>query len=127
VVRITKGQAPPPAEAVLVTPQPRTPKDGVLFKFPPVKGQTGLGPVTLTWSTVAGAKGYEVEVLAADGSPLRNTVSAAQWKLPMLPAGRYRWTVRALTDSQKSNASVERSFELTEDRVALQVGKTDWK
>jgi len=127
VVRVPKGQAPPAPEALLAAPQPRTPTDGSRFKFPPVKGQPGLGPVTLTWTTVAGAKGYEVEVLPPEGSTLRRTVTTPQWQLPMLPAGRYRWTVRALSDSQKSSASAERLFELTEDKVALEVGKTDWK
>jgi hypothetical protein len=127
VVRVAKGQAPPAPEALLAVPQPRTPTDGFRFKFPPVKGQAGLGPVTLTWNAVAGAKGYEVEVLPPEGAPLRSTVTTAQWKLPMLPAGRYRWTVRALSDSQKSSASTERLFEITEDKVALEVGKTSWK
>lgn len=127
VVRITKGKAPPAAEAVLVAPVARTPAEGFKFKFAPVKGQAGLGPVTLTWNAVAGARSYEVEVLRADGQPLRSTVTTAQWKLPPLPAGRYRWTVRALSDTQKSSASSERLFEITEDKVALQVGKTDWK
>ncbi|KFE59790.1 LysM peptidoglycan-binding domain-containing protein [Hyalangium minutum] len=127
VVRIAKGQAPPVPEAVLVAPQPRTPTDGFRFKFPPVKGQSGLGPVTLAWNAVAGAKSYEVEVFPANGEPVRSTVPTAQWKLPPLPAGRYRWTVRALSDIQKSSASTERLFEIVEDKVALQVGKTDWK
>jgi hypothetical protein len=83
--------------------------------------------VTLTWTAVAGAKGYEVEVVPAEGQPLRSTVTTAQWKLPMLPAGRYRWTVRAVTDSQKSSASSERLFELIEDKVSLQVGNTKWQ
>ena len=59
-----------------------------------MKGQ--LGPVTLTWSAVTGAKEYEIEVQPAEGSALRHTVNATQWQLPPLPAGRYRWTVRAL-------------------------------
>ncbi|HYH94963.1 LysM peptidoglycan-binding domain-containing protein [Hyalangium sp.] len=125
VVRVAKGQAPPAPEALLNVPQPRMPTDGHRFKFAPVKGQ--LGPVTLTWHAVAGAKGYEVEVLPPEGTPLRRTLSTTQWQLPMLPAGRYRWTVRALSESQRSNASTERLFELTEDKVALEVGKTNWK
>jgi len=127
VVRIPKGKAPPAPESLLVTPQPRAPTDGQRIKFAPPKGQAGLGSVTLTWTAVAGAKGYEVEVVPAEGQPLRSTVTTAQWKLPMLPAGRYRWTVRAVTDSQKSNASSERRFELIEDKVSLRVGQTDWK
>jgi hypothetical protein len=66
-------------------------------------------------------------VQPAEGSPLRRTLGATQWQLPLLPAGRYRWTVRALSESQKSNASTERLFELTEDTVTLKVGKPSWK
>jgi hypothetical protein len=124
-VRVPKGQPPPAPEAVLTAPQPRAPNDGSRFKFVPVNGQ--LGPVTLTWNAVTGAKGYEVEVLPAEGEPLRRTLNTTQWQLPLLKAGRYRWTVRALTESQKSNASAERLFELTEDRVTLEVGKSSWK
>ena len=98
---------------------------GFRFKFVPVKGQ--LGPVTLTWSAVAGAREYEVEVQPAEGSALRHTVNATQWQLPPLPAGRYRWTVRALSGSQQSTASAEHLFELAEDQVKLQVGKPTWK
>jgi LysM domain-containing protein len=125
IVRVQKGKPPPAPEAVLTAPQPRTPTDKSRFKFPPVNGQ--LGPVTLTWSAVAGAKGYEVEVLPPQGEPLRRTLTATQWQLPMLPAGSYRWTVRAVGESHKSNASAERLFELTEDKVKIEVGKTDWK
>jgi hypothetical protein len=124
-VKVAKGQAPPAAELVLEPPQLRAPNDGSRMKFVPVKGQ--LGPVTLAWAAVTGAKEYEVEVQPAEGSPLRKTVGATQWQLPLLPAGRYRWTVRALTASQRSNASAERNFELTEDRVTLKVDEPKWK
>jgi LysM repeat protein len=124
-VRVEKGRPPPPAEAALEPPSLRTPGSGMLFKFKPVQGQ--LGPVTLTWSAVAGARQYEVEVLPAEGEPLRQIVNTPRLQLPLLPAGRYRWTVRALSGSQKSNASAERHFELAEDRVKLQVGEPTWK
>ncbi len=122
---VVKGQPPPAPELLLETPQPRAPHDGTHFKFVPVKGQ--LGPVTLTWEAVAGAKEYEVEVQPAEGAALRRTLGATQWQLPLLPAGRYRWTVRALRETQKSNASAEHLFELTADRVKLQVGEPNWK
>ncbi len=124
-MKVAKGQPPPAPEAILEPPQPRAPNDGFRFKFVPVKGQ--LGPVMLTWSAVTGAKEYVVEVLPAEGSPLRHTVSTTQWQLPPLPAGRYRWTVRALSGNQQSNASAEHLFELAEDQVKLQVGKPTWK
>jgi hypothetical protein len=124
-LKVTKGQAPGPAELILEPPRLRAPNDGSRFKFVPVKGQ--LGPVTLAWAAVTGAKEYEVEVQPAEGSPLRKTLSSTQWQLPLLPAGRYRWTVRALSANQRSNASVEHNFELTEDRVMLRVEEPKWK
>lgn len=125
VVRVEKGKPPPAPEAILTAPQLRTPADKHPFTLPAVKGK--LGPVTLTWSPVAGARSYEVEVLPPQGEPLRRTLTATQWQLPLLPAGRYRWTVRAVGESHKSNASAERLFELAEDKVKIEVGKTDWK
>ncbi|MDY7228758.1 LysM peptidoglycan-binding domain-containing protein [Hyalangium rubrum] len=124
-VRVEKGQPPPPPAPPLEVPQLRSPSEGQKLKFTPIKGQ--LGPVTLAWRPVPGAKQYEVEVHPVQGPPLRQTVPATQWQLPALPAGRYRWTVRALGESQKSDASAERLFELIEDRVKLQVGEPSWK
>jgi LysM repeat protein len=125
VVRVDKGKPPPAPEAVLTAPQPRTPSDKSRILRPAVNGQ--LGPVTLTWSSVAGAKSYEVEVLPPQGEPLRRTLTATQLQLPLLPAGSYRWTVRAVGESHKSNASAERLFELAEDKVKIEVGTTNWK
>jgi hypothetical protein len=125
VVRVPKGEPPPVPEAVLNPPKPLLPADKHRFKFAPVKGL--LGPVTLKWSALPGAKGYEVEVLPPQGEPLRHTLSATQLELKPLPAGRYRWTVRAQGESHKSNASTERSFDLIEDKVALGVGKPIWE
>jgi LysM repeat protein len=125
VIRVPKGKPPPAPEAILSPPQLLKPADKHPFTLPAVKGK--LGPVTLSWNPVAGAKSYEVEVLPSQGEPLRRTLTATQLQLPLLPAGRYRWTVRAVGESHKSNASVERLFELTEDKVKIEVGKTDWK
>ncbi|MBN1205498.1 MAG: LysM peptidoglycan-binding domain-containing protein [Myxococcaceae bacterium] len=125
MVHVEKGKPPPAPEALLAPPRPRSPQEGVRLKFPPVRGK--LGPVTLTWSAVSGARQYEVEVLPSEGAPLRHTLTTTQWQLPPLPAGRYRWSVKAVGERQKSNASAERLFELLEDRVMLQVGEPTWK
>ena len=124
-VSVEKGKPPPVPEKPLEPPSPRAPLAGQKLRFTPVRGQ--LGPVRLTWYPVSGAKKYEVEVQPARGEPLRTTVATTQWQLPPLPSGRYRWVVRALGESQKSDASAERFFELIEDKVTLQVGGTDWK
>jgi len=124
-VRVEKGKPPPLPEKPLEAPALRAPLAGQKLRFSPVKGQ--LGPVRLSWYGVTGARQYEVEVLPTRGQPLRHTLNATQWQLPPLPAGRYRWVVRAVGESQKSDASAERIFELIEDRVMLHVGDTDWK
>jgi LysM repeat protein len=124
-VRVEKGKPPPAPEKPLEPPSLRSPALGQKLKFAPVKGL--LGPVKLSWTAVAGAKQYEVEVLSAQGEPLRHKLTGTQWQLPLLPAGTYRWVVRAMSESQRSDASAERLFELVEDRVKLQVGDTDWK
>jgi hypothetical protein len=127
-VRVEKGKPPPVAEAPLEPPSLRAPAEGQKLKFVPAKGK--LGPVKLSWNTVTGAKQYEVAVMSMggeEGELLRHTLATTQWVLPPLPAGRYRWVVRSLSESQKSEPSAERFFELVEDRVMLQVGDTDWK
>ncbi len=125
MLRVEKGKPPPPAEKPLEPPALRTPLENQKLRFTPVRGH--LGPVQLSWHTVTGARQYEVEVQPVKGEPLRNTLNTTKWQLPPLPAGRYRWVVRAVGESQKSNASAERFFELVEDKVSLQVGGTDWK
>jgi LysM repeat protein len=124
-LRVEKGKPPPVPEKPLEPPALRAPQAGQKFRFTPVRGL--LGPVRLSWHAIAGARQYEVEVQPAQGAPLRHTLTTTQWQLPLLPAGRYRWVVRALGESQKSDASAERFFELVEDKVTLQVGGTDWK
>jgi hypothetical protein len=124
-LRVEKGKPPPLPQKPLESPAPRSPLEGQKLRLTPVKGK--LGPIRLSWQAVAGARQYEVEVLPPKGPALRNVLTTTQWQLPPLPAGRYRWVVRAVSESQKSDASAERFFELIEDQVMLHVGDTDWK
>lgn len=124
-VRVEKGKPPALPEKPLEPPALRSPLAGQKLRLTPVKGK--LGPVRLSWQAVTGARQYEVEVVPHQGLPLRTTLTTTQWQLPPLPAGRYRWVVRAVNESQKSDASTERIFELIEDRLMLRVGDTDWK
>lgn len=128
-VRVEKGQPPPapppPATASLEVPRPTLPVHGKKLAFQPAKGL--LGPVTLAWEKVAGAQGYEVEVLPATGAPIRKNVNTAQLKLQPLPPGRYRWTVRAVAADAKSEASEVRQFELIDESLNLEVKGSKWK
>ncbi|MDC0709523.1 LysM peptidoglycan-binding domain-containing protein [Stigmatella sp. ncwal1] len=128
VVRVEKGQPPPVPRRPMAAPALRKPEEGARIKLVPARGK--LGPVTLSWTAVQGATGYGVEVLSAQGEPVhQKTVAAPQQllELPPLPAGRYRWTVRALGEGQKPATSSERLFELVEDAVKLRVGSPAWK
>ncbi|SET22782.1 LysM peptidoglycan-binding domain-containing protein [Stigmatella erecta] len=127
-VRVEKGQPPPAPRRPLAAPALRKPDANARLKLVPVRGK--LGPVTLSWTAVQGATGYEVDVLSAQGTPVHHGAVAPaqlQLELPPLPAGRYRWSVRALSEGQKPAPAAERLFELVEDAVKLQVGSPAWK
>jgi hypothetical protein len=128
VVRVEKGQPPPAPRRPLAAPTLRKPEADARLKLVPVRGK--LGPVTLSWTAVQGASRYEVEVLSAEGAAIHHSTIAAaqqQLELPPLPPGRYRWTVRSLSEGQKPAPASERLFELVEDAVKLQVGSPAWK
>lgn len=127
-VRVEKGQPPPaspPPAPPLASPKPTSPGNNQRFTLQPTKGL--LGPVTLAWGAVSGAQQYEVEVLPAKGEPLRLNVNTAQAKLPALPPGNYRWTVRAVGQDAKSEASTARHFELVDGSLKLEVKGSQWK
>ncbi|RKG83314.1 peptidoglycan-binding protein LysM [Corallococcus sp. CA049B] len=91
-----------------------------------------LAPVTLAWTSVTGATRYEVEVVAegveegAAPAPVRTVQAARQWTLPPLPAGRYRWTVTAVSPEQgRSLPSQTRRFELAAESLELNVKVKD--
>jgi hypothetical protein len=126
-VRVERGSPPP---AALAAPRPAQPEDGMQLKLKP-DNQGRLGPVKLAWAAVPGAERYEVEVVnEAEGTPAMAQpviLSATETKLPALPAGRYRWTVRALGPEGRSEASPTRRFELVVDRLKLEVQTGKWQ
>lgn len=124
-VRVEKGQPPPAPAPPLASPKPTSPGHNTRLTFQPSKGL--LGPVTLAWGAVNGAQQYEVEVLPAKGEPLRLNVNTAQAKLPALPPGSYRWTVRAVGQDARSEASTARHFELVDGSLKLEVKGSQWK
>ena len=124
-LRVEKGHPPP---SPLVAPHPGVPGDGELLKRRPDRAGR-LGPVKLAWAAVPGAERYEVEVSSDNegASVFAQAVSTVEVKLPVLPAGRYRWTVRAVGPSGRSEPSATRRFELVSERLKLEVKQGQWQ
>lgn len=90
--------------------------------------EKGLGPVTLRWTEVSGAREYEVEYKVENGKPSRLKVQRPEAKLPPLPQGKVLWAVRSVVDeATKSEQSDWRSFNLEPDQVQLEVRNNGWK
>lgn len=84
--------------------------------------ERGLGPVTLTWTPVAGAKEYEVEYQVGEGGkPSLLKAQRAEVRLPPLPQGRVLWAVRSVSDGATSEPSARRWFELQPEQIKLEV------
>lgn len=127
-VRVEPGQPPtsPPPPTPLATPKPTSPGNNKRLTLPSTKGL--LGPVTLAWSAVSGAEKYVVEVVPPSGDRLSMDVDTAQVQLKPLPPGQYQWTVRAVGQGAKSEASAAHRFELVDGKLKLNVnGTTQWK
>ncbi|WNG34793.1 LysM peptidoglycan-binding domain-containing protein [Archangium violaceum] len=126
-VRVEKGQPPPAPRAPLSVPHPTQPADRLKLSVQFAK--SGLGPITLAWQAVEGAEGYEVELMPQQGEKRVLTATATQLKVA-LPAGTYRWSVRALARDHRSEASTEQGFEVAEapaKPINLQVQPSKWK
>ncbi|MCP3103763.1 peptidoglycan-binding protein LysM [Myxococcus sp. K15C18031901] len=127
-VSVEKGHPPTVPPSPPAIPRPEQPAEGALLKRR-ADAQGKLGPVKLVWAAVAGAERYEVEVLR-DAQPtpvLAQASTAPELKLPLLPAGRYRWTVRAVGGAGRSERSAPRLFELAPDKLKLEVQKGQWQ
>ncbi|NOK20471.1 peptidoglycan-binding protein LysM [Corallococcus carmarthensis] len=127
-VRVQQGTVLPEPPGA---PQLAQPADKARFTLKPTSGSL-LTPVTLAWASVTGATRYEVEVVAegveagAAPAPVRSVQAARQWTLPPLPAGRYRWTVTAVSPEQgRSLPSQTRRFELAAESLELNVKVKD--
>ncbi|WAM28473.1 LysM peptidoglycan-binding domain-containing protein [Myxococcus sp. NMCA1] len=127
-IRVEKGRPPPAPLPPLVAPSPGQPEDSARLKRRPDR-DGHLGPVKLTWEAVRGAERYEVEVSRAQEqrAVFTQTVTSLEAKLPVLPAGSYRWTVRAVGPAGPSEPSAPRHFELVPERLKLEVKKGQWQ
>jgi hypothetical protein len=126
-VRVEKGQPPPQPRPPLGVPQPTQPANKLRLSAKPAKG--GLGPITLAWRAVEGAEGYEVELVPALGERRVLSASAPHVRVE-LPAGAYRWSVRALARDARSELSPEQGFEVAEapaKKINLEVQPSKWK
>lgn len=83
---------------------------------PSDRAMTG-GQVIFAWRPAPGATRYELEVLDAGGSVAASAATsdttAAPAAMPGLPAGEYRWWVRATTSDARTLRSPLRSLVLT--------------
>lgn len=126
-MRVDKGQPPPEPKPLLSVPLPTQPSDKLKVLVQPAKG--GLSPITLAWKAVEGAEGYEVEVVPARGEKRVLSATTPQLKVA-LPAGAYRWSVRALAREVRSESSPEQGFEVAEapaKSIKLEVQPSKWK
>ncbi|HEX8824510.1 MAG TPA: LysM peptidoglycan-binding domain-containing protein [Archangium sp.] len=126
-LRVEKGQPPPQPRPLLGIPQPTQPSDKLKMNVQLAKG--GLGSVTFAWQAVEGAERYEVELMPTRGEKKVLSASATQLKVS-LPAGSYRWSVRALARELRSASSPEQGFEVAEaapKSINIEVQPSKWK
>lgn len=123
-----EAQAPPPPQIPPPAPVIVSPRDQAVLRLRP-NGAGQVGPVKLVWKKIAGATGYQIEVVPASGaSPLALRSARPQLSLPPLPPGRYRWRVKAVGQGELWSApSQEQSFELQPAKIKLEVHPPGWK
>ena len=117
--QLDSASSPGVAEApILISPEP-----GLKLALEPAPG--GLGPVRFAWKPVPDAVGYELEL----AGPRKQTIRTAQpvVTVPGLPAGKYRWTVRAVLSDGSLGPSATRAVQLVPGRIKLEVKETPWQ
>lgn len=89
---------------------------GVTLLEPPEEIAAGTRP-TFTWKPVAGAQGYEIEVLDENGAVVwsaktSSTSAILSDPLLLVPGKTYRWWVRATTVPGTQRASAARTLRI---------------
>jgi hypothetical protein len=108
-----------PVEApILITPEP-----GLKLALEAAPG--GLGPVRFAWKPVPDAVGYVLELAGPRKQTLRTTQPLVT--VPGLPAGKYRWSVRAVLSDGSLGPSATRAVQLVPGRIKLEVKETPWQ
>ena len=108
------GGEPP----VLLSPEP-----GLKLALEPAPG--GLGPVRFAWKAVPDASGYVLELAGPRSHTLRTTQPVVT--VPGLPAGKYRWTVRAVQADGTLGPPSSRAVQLVPGRIKLEVKEAPWQ
>jgi hypothetical protein len=106
-----QGLRPPPGPDV-----ERGTSSGVTLLEPPEEIAAGTPP-TFVWKPVAGAQGYEIEVLDEKGAVVwsaKTSDTSATLSDPLLlaPGKTYRWWVRATTAPGTQRASAARTLRI---------------
>jgi len=112
------GSAPAGEPPILMSPEP-----GLKLALEPAPG--GLGPVRFAWKPVPEATGYVLEL----AGPRTQSIRTAQpvVTVPGLPAGKYRWTVRAVQPDGTLGPAATRAVQLVPGRIKLEVKETPWQ
>ncbi len=103
---------------VLLSPEP-----GLKLALEPAPG--GLGPVRFAWKAVPEASGYVLELAGPRSHTLRSTQPVVT--VPGLPAGKYRWTVRAVQADGTLGPPSTRAVQLVPGRIKLEVKEAPWQ
>ena len=113
---VASGTAAEPP--VLLSPEP-----GLKLALEPAPG--GVGPVRFAWKPVPDATGYVLDLAGPKSQSIRTTQPVVT--LPGLPAGKYRWTVRALLPNGTLGPGSTRGVQLVPGRIKLEVKETPWQ
>jgi hypothetical protein len=111
------------APAAVEPPVLLVPEAGLKLALDPAAG--GLGPVRFAWKPVPDATGYLFELAGPRARSLRTAQPALS--LPSLPAGSYRWTVRALLADGSLGPPANRTVQLVPSRIRLEVKEAPWQ
>jgi hypothetical protein len=108
----------PTEPPILISPEP-----GLKLALEPAPG--GLGPVRFAWKPVPDATGYVLELAGPRTQSIRTSQPLVT--VPGLPAGRYRWTVRAMQGDGSLGPAATRAVQLVPGRIKLEVKETPWQ
>lgn len=108
------GAEPP----ILLSPEP-----GLKLALEPAPG--GVGPVRFVWKAVPEATGYLLELAGPRSQTFRSGQPGVT--VPGLPAGKYRWTVRAVQADGTLGPPASRAIQLVPGRIKLEVKEAPWQ